>query len=87
MIQTAENKSVNRQWIMLLCTVRYAMGSSSYVVGEAVGAVRDLWPSIRAEQRVQLRREVFEWVKSTEGKLAPLRGDWDRLAKWMHGLL
>lgn len=47
-------------WLMMLCTVRYAMGRQSYVVGEACDLVRTHRHWLAPEQVVQIAREIRE---------------------------
>lgn len=48
----------NDFWLMLLSTVRYAMGRRSYIVGTACDMVLQYRHSLRPEQIEQIAREV-----------------------------
>jgi hypothetical protein len=77
-----------RQAHMLICAVRYALGRSSYVVGEAADWVRELWPDLGVERRV-IERDVQQYVTRTGVYRGYGLGDdidqrtWTDLLAWM----
>lgn len=75
-------------WLLLLSTVRYAMGRSSYIVSDACGMVRRYAPQcLTRGQIAQVGREVREAVRlATEagGTLghAMDQAEWEALTAW-----
>lgn len=74
----------NTYWMMLLCTVRYAMGRRSYVVSEAVDLVLKSRQCLTGLQLDQIREEVSHELKICEdaGKTLGHKMDheeWQRL--------
>lgn len=53
-------------WPLLLCTIRYAMGRSSYIVGDACDYYRCYGSRLTAWQRQQIGREVADAVALAE---------------------
>lgn len=56
----------NTYWMMLLCTVRYAMGRQSYIVGEAVDLVLNSRQCLTGPQLEQIREEVSQELERYE---------------------
>lgn len=72
-------------WPLLLCTIRYAMGRSSYIVGDACDYYRRYRARLTAYQRKQIGREIAEAI-ALEERLGRVLGhdmdhrEWKRLA-------
>ena len=63
--------------LMLACTVRYAMGRRSYIVGTAADFVRTYQAALRKDQIAQLGREVREKLAWYESDGHPMGDDVD----------
>lgn len=53
------------EWAVI-SAVRYALGRSSYAVGETVDLVRSLWPRLSDGAREIIRRDLEEHIKFAE---------------------
>ncbi len=69
--------------LMLACTVRYAMGRRSYIVGTAADFVRTYQAALRKDQIAQLGREVREKLAWYESDGHPMGDDVDH-RRWQH---
>lgn len=58
-------------WLMVLCTVRYAMGRATYIVSDACGFVRQFRARIGPEHVEQIRQEVEQALRECRE-----RGGW-----------
>lgn len=67
---------------MLICAVRYCLGRSTYVVGEADGWVRTAWPCLSAATRRTLIRDVSDHLERDQGMTCD-RATWRDLLSWM----
>lgn len=70
-------------WLVVLCTVRYACGRSTYVVSEACDLVRRMRGHLLETQVSQLAREV---QKQIDGGMAGMKCDvaeWTSLVKFL----
>lgn len=56
----------NQFWLLILCTVRYAMGRTSYVVSEAAQLVKDYRRYLTDGQISQLRGEIEKELAQRE---------------------
>ena len=73
---------------MVVCTVRYALGRRSYVVGDVAGIVRWSWSDLRPGIRSVVLRDVSEAVERAEagGSTVGMQMDhdvWVLLRSWM----
>ena len=73
-------------WPLLLCTIRYAMGRSSCIVGDACDYYRTYRAHLAPHQRAQIGREILEALRFEEGLGKTLGMDmdhreWRRLAQ------
>ena len=69
---------------LLVCAVRYAIGRSTYIVGDACGWVRTYWAIIDQQERDCIRRDVAEAL--SDGRKLGWQCDhdeWAALAAWM----
>lgn len=73
-----------------VCSVRYALGRSTYVVGDVAALVRALWPSLDPRTRSVVLRDLREAIERDDvarvgaraSALFPLGMDCDR-AVWL----
>lgn len=71
---------------LLISAVRYALGRRTYIVSETCTWVRRYWPSIDANSREVIGRDVEEAIASSvPGSLGGGidADEWRRLAAWM----
>jgi hypothetical protein len=73
---------------MLVGQVRYSLGRSSYIVGDACSQVRRYWRHLREGERAVVERDVVEELARYE-RIGQTCGDacdqaeWERLVAWM----
>lgn len=70
---------------LLVPAVRYAIGRSTYIVGDACDWVRTYWTIIEQQERDCIRRDVAEAL--ADGRRLGWQCDhdeWAALAAWMH---
>jgi len=73
---------------MLVGQVRYSLGRSSYIVGDACSQVRRYWRHLREGERAVIERDVAEELARYE-RMGSTCGDpcdqseWERLVAWM----
>lgn len=72
-------------WTLILCTVRYAMGRQTYIVGLAADMVRRYGASLDQRQVAQIAREIRDALAFEERLGRQLGADmdhreWQRLA-------
>jgi hypothetical protein len=73
---------------MLVGQVRYSLGRSSYIVGDACSQVRRYWRHLREGERAVIGRDVVEELARYE-RMGRTCGDacdqseWERLVAWM----
>ena len=73
---------------MVVCTVRYALGRRSYIVGDAAGIVRWAWDDLRPGIRSVVYRDVDEAIERADatGASVGMQMDhdvWTLLRSWM----
>jgi len=73
---------------MVVCTVRYALGRRSYVVGDAAGIVRWSWDDLRPGIRGVVLRDVDDAIGRAEGSASTVgmqmdHDVWVLLRGWM----
>lgn len=69
-------------WTMLLSTVRYSMGRSSYIVSTTCDLVRKYRHHLNQHQVVQIRREIEEALRSAEDRWCRLGMECDHREWW-----
>jgi len=73
---------------MLVGQVRYSLGRSSYIVGDACCQVRRYWRHLREGERAVIERDVveelsrYERMQRTCGEQIDQR-EWERLVAWI----
>lgn len=67
----------NDLWVLLLCTVRYAMGRMSYITVETTDLLRKHEKDLKKEQRAQIRDEVQKELDRAERDSKTLGMDMD----------
>ena len=73
---------------MLVGQVRYSLGRSSYVVGDACSQVRWYWRHLREGERAVIERDVveelarYERMQRTCGEQID-QAEWERLVAWI----
>jgi len=78
--------------MMVVCAVRYCTGRQTYVVGECVSWLIDLWPELTDKTRTIIRHDLegaFERdddARKSESDYKPLgwdcdRSEWERVRK------
>jgi hypothetical protein len=77
-------------WVLLLCSLRYAMGRASYVTGEVADMIRRYKSHLTAPQRAQIAGEIRTAVRDAHngGGFLGMKMDedgWVRLAEEMEG--
>lgn len=83
--QTVNSDDFN---VLLICTVRYAMGRMSFIVGQTSGFVKNYWPTLTASTKEVIIRDVndeLDKVLRNNGFLgAKMDHDvWVNLLNWM----
>jgi hypothetical protein len=79
-------------WVMLLSTIRYAMGRSSYITGLSCDLVKTYEKYLRKEQLEQIRREILEELRRHEEAGATLgmqmdHDGWTKFAADLQGVI
>lgn len=77
-------------WLFVICTVRYSMGRTSYVVSEACGMVRRYRKKLKPEQVKKIADEVAYELTMQEKLGATLGHDidhreWKKLVEELRG--
>lgn len=71
---------------LLICSVRYALGRQSYVVGQVSDLVRRFYLACSEVDRGVIRANVEEHLGSQHfSDPADIRRTWETLAAWMRG--
>lgn len=67
--------------ILLMSSMRYAMGRQTYIVGETCGIIKQYWKTVRGNCKTVLRRDLTEAIDRVKRAGGFLGADFDH-AKW-----
>lgn len=71
-------------WVV--CSVRYALGRSTYIVSEIASSVKSAWPHIQNATKNVILRDIEEALRRTDGGLLGMKCDhdtWSELKNWI----
>lgn len=67
-------------WLMLLSTIRYSMGRTSYIVGTCESLLTTYGQAFTASQLRQIDEEINQYLRETCGMPRDIIATWERIA-------
>lgn len=64
---TAEIVEHSDLWVMLMATIRYALGRRSYMPGVAIDLVQKYKAALTAQQKAQVKEEIARTIEVANG--------------------